>query len=162
MKKNIFWIIPALTLLFISCNKELPKNETVSEKVSGLEVKATLPSITKSTLGADGLTLNWAEGDKLAMWSTYLGTYRNIEKRASQYARDYGLDPGTAMIASMLETIHDNDYTKINGTLSLSDGAGTTSGTFVSDKPANQWFYSTGANADYSFFWFNTNYSSIT
>ena len=158
MKKNIFWIIPALTLLFISCNKELPKNETVSEKVSGLEVKATLPSITKSTLGADGLTLNWAEGDKLAMWSTYLGTYRNIEKKASQYARDHGFDPGTAMIASMLETIHDNDYTKINGTLSLSSGAGSSSGTFTSDKPAEQWFYGVSANADYNFYWFSSIY----
>ena len=167
MKNKIFWIIPALTLLFVSCNKELNNKEEIrSEKISGLEVKANLSSLTKSRLGQDGLTLNWEANDRIALWSTYIGTMRDIESAGMDCYRRYSsyIDPGTAVIVGMLDVIHANSNMQITGALSLNSGAGTSSATFVSDKNPEDWFYQPqewsyyGNSTDNKYYWFNAMY----
>ena len=157
MTNKIFWIIPALALLTVSCSKELRGVEDIKEeKISGLEVRATLPAEVRSRLGEDGLSLLWEEGDRIALWGSYISTFDNLSQMADNYASTYGIDPDEGFLAAVTQMLQAYSDERTSGILPLTSGAGTTSAKFTSSTPLDQWF--SPYHTDSEITWFNAIY----
>lgn len=165
---SIFAII-ALSLL--SCKRAEISGEDVihSEKISCLEIRASLPSLTKSVLGSDGLSLTWTEGDKIAVWSVPMGTMDEFNATAGSLIQNYGFDSESEIlgIVTGIETLQRGIATNaiVTEILPVSLGAGGTSATFYSAKNARDWFGNLNS-VDEDMYWFAAlypvKYQSVT
>ncbi|MBR6053774.1 MAG: hypothetical protein IKP46_00375 [Bacteroidales bacterium] len=154
MNNKIFWILTAAALLSISCNKEMKQGEvSVREgKARGLEVRATLPSESKSRLDTDGFTLLWEESDKLAMWAIPVGRMEDIMAGIETLSQTYGFDFETALTYEVINRFSANISSSISDVLSLVSGAGNSTATFASSKNSIEWFDQDSADDAYSWF----------
>ena len=155
MKKNIFWILTAAALLSVSCNKEINQGgASVREegKAHGLEVRATLPSESKSRLDIDGLTLLWEESDKIAMWATPIGYMEDIENGIANLMQTYDLNTETALTYEVINRFSSNLSYNTSDVLQLVSGAGNSTATFASSKNSIDWFDQNETDGAYSWF----------
>ena len=170
MKKYISILVLA-ALCVLSCKRADVSGEDViqSKKISGLEIRASLPSLTRSVLGSDGLTLNWTEDDKIALWSVPMGTMAEFEATAGSLVSEYGFDPESEILGIItgVETLQRGIATNatVSEIIPVSLGAGETSATFYSAKNARDWFGNLNAPDD-DMYWFGAlypvKYQSVT
>ena len=161
MKKYIS-ILAIAAVCVVSCKKGNVTGGDVirSEKISGLEFRANLPSLTRTVLGTDGLSLKWTATDQIAVWSVPMGTMEEFEATATHLVDDYGFtDEAQIGIITGVETMQ-NGIAKgatVCETLSVTGGAGSTSATFHSEKPAREWFGNLTSIED-DMYWFSALY----
>ncbi len=160
--KNYISILAIAAVCVVSCKKGNFSGEDVihSEKISGLEFCANLPSLTRTVLGTDGLSLKWTATDQIAVWSVPMGTMEEFEATAMHLVADYGFtDEAQIGIITGVETMQ-NGIAKgatVCETLSVTEGAGSTSATFHSEKPAREWFGNLTSIED-DMYWFSALY----
>ena len=158
MKKYIS-ILAIAAVCVLSCKKGNVSGEDVirSEKIYGLEFRANLPSLTRTVLGTDGLSLKWTASDQIAVWSVPMGTMAEFEATAEHLYEDYGFNPAEEElgIVTRIEAMHNGvtNGTTVCETLSVIEGAGSTSATFHSEKPARDWFGDLSSIED-DLYWF--------
>ena len=160
MKKYIS-ILAIAAVCVVSCKKGNVTGEDVihSEKISGLEFRATLPSLTRSVLGTDGLSLKWTEDDQILVWSVPMGTMEEFDETAENLASNYGMDGEILKIVTGVETIQKGfaSGAVVSEALPVSEGAGTASARFHSETPARGWFGGLTSLED-DMYWFGALY----
>ena len=162
MKKYISILVLA-SLCVLSCKKAGVSGEDViqSEKISGLEIRASLPSLIRSVLGDDGLTLKWTAQDQIVLWSVPMGTMAEFETTAENLVTGYGFDSESEILGIItgVEKLQRGLATgaMVSETLSVTEGVGTASARFHSEKPARQWFGNLSSLND-DMYWFGALY----
>lgn len=148
--KKAYILISVLLLAAVGCNREnVPGTPDSAKKLT-----ITAGASTRSHFDTDGLTLLWDEGEKLAVYSVYVGKMSEMMARVQELMDD-GVRAGHSAQMDQCMTIASFEFIAANEQESVIDkftidpaDAGKTDGRFTSERDFEDWFGVTDPTED--------------
>jgi len=100
MKKNLFLFAAAVLFTAVSCQEEIASPEIESNAGSALSITASVGADTKTSLGEDGVSSYWAEGDMISVFDSNKGANN----------RCFEIEEGTEFPAKTATFTYDGEF----------------------------------------------------